>query len=104
MTDVKQTDQNASVSSPRPAAALRPPTPTRAPQAALSYDYLSNQKEKPLREYFVVIYQYRILIFCFAMFGLIFGFWSNSQVQITYTSEAMVNIGSYRPPVDGPTA
>ena len=74
---------------------------TRAPTY---YGYSGSQRERPLRDYLMVVITYWYLIVIGSLVGLVAGVHFSKKLPTVYESIALVNIGSYIPALDGPTA
>ncbi len=93
------TDALGSIMSPFRAAA-----PNGRSSYGYSYTYNSNKTERPITEYISVLVRFRYLLFLCVICGLAIGYRMHSRRQILFATSAMVNVGTYVPPTDGPTA
>lgn len=82
---------------------FRSAAPSKQQTYGYSYSYSGGHRERLLSEYISVLFRYRLLIvFCVAL-GLALGYRAHLKKPIIFESSAMVNVGSYVPPTDGPT-
>jgi uncharacterized protein involved in exopolysaccharide biosynthesis len=76
--------------------------PVSSLQKALDYGY-SRTNEKNVFDYAALISRHWFLILAFIVIGVCYAAYYNNTAQKIYRSSALVNIGTYVPPVDGPT-
>lgn len=69
-----------------------------------SYANGGESRQRALREYLNTVLEYRYVIIACTLLGLLFGYHVRTKQILMYESSSLVSIGSYVPPVDGPTA
>ena len=76
----------------------------RSGRAGYGYAHASDSRQRGLREYLYTILQSKWLILTCALCGLLYGYHLHTKQVLSYTASSLISIGSYVPPVDGPTA
>ena len=74
------------------------------PSYAYGYQYLQSRKDKSLRDYLHLVFNYKWLILTCTIIGLAAGVLLRHTGLAVYESKALVNIGTYSLPLEGPDA
>lgn len=75
-----------------------------ASRRSYGYSYSTLHRERPLREYLQVLLDYKLMIVMTTILGLVLGSHLNKNQPVYFEATALVNVGVYIPPLEGPTA